>query len=632
MRPFVPLLALLVLGIGFLAWRGAVQSADGRDPGASPEPESVSPLPQESHTSEPSYVSSRRAPEATDPERDRAQSGLGRSLRGRVELADIEGRSVPSVSGTLILSRSQGERGEPFSVVVDRGGFELERSTVEDGVRVDHVRSDSLFAVPRGDVELPVPEADAELLVELVVVPDIELHVRSAATGAELGDVLVAEVLGAERYFPTVRATPQLRILAEGASSPVSLRAIERRDLGLERDAFFLHVAAGGHAPRSLRLDVPGPRVVELELEPAGSVEVTLVGPIPEAGLYLDLTHSSAPWTFERVPVRTAGPHRFEDVPAGDLLAELFVGTAGSHDQGLTAAWVEIQPGEAASVELVFEHPEIPSRVPFSGTLHVDHGWGAFGPELELVYRDVPPDGGTRIAKATLERLDSDDVGGGRFHFDEAIPGPNRFAVPGLGWQSIVEVPADGSGNVQLEVPHPCRIEIAMLARATGDPVEVAFMGASAGGLFDGPGVGANTDVLFDGDVGRVTCAAGPVKLTSFAEAYGVLEHHVLVERDGQRFELEVDSEPMLELEFTCAGEVVEIPLDARIWLRTLDGEPFFRWSGTDGPRHRFGIETGEPLTVWFEDFFGFEQPDELGVESSAGEDVALRVELVRAR
>jgi hypothetical protein len=129
-----------------------------------------------------------------------------------------------------------------------------------------------------------------------------------------------------------VRANPALRTLVEDASSPVVLPAVDVGALGLSRKALFLHVEATGHAPRSLRLDFPGPSVVDVKLT--------------EAGLLLGLTHSTAPWLFERVRLHSLVPHRFEGLPVGDLLAELFVGRAGSHYDGLRAEWVEVRRGE----------------------------------------------------------------------------------------------------------------------------------------------------------------------------------------------------------------------------------------------------------------------------------------------
>ncbi|MFT7539093.1 MAG: hypothetical protein ACI9K5_000042 [Gammaproteobacteria bacterium] len=174
---------------------------------------------------------------------------------------------------------------------------------------------------------------------------------------------------------------------------------------------------------------------------------------------------------------------------------------------------------------------------------------------MELAYGAVPPDGGGRIVKTSLERVGPDQKGSGGFHFGDALPG-----------------------------------------------------------------------------VGHVRCAVGPVTLTSFAEGYGVVTHELVVEHDGQRFELEVDSYPVLELEFLVEGKPVPLPPDARIHLHRPSGERFFRWSGQDGPRHRLGIEKSVPLTVTFEDFFGYEPPPEIRIESLAGEDLHRQVELIPAK
>lgn len=547
---------------------------------------------------------------------------------GRVVVLEEGGARRETLSGTLRIAVGAAER----TLEVERGVCELDGIAPGVEFSLGRFEDETLLALPEPSAAQVLAPGGEELVFELRRVPDLVLHVRSEESGADLAEVVVSEVLGDTPHFPTVQADPALRTLKTAPVSPVVVPALLGVAYGLERGSMYLHVAAEGHAPRTLRLDFPGPNVVELELTAAGALEVTADGVLPPEGLYVDLVHAEAPWTFERVAIDAPGPHRFEDVPEGKLLVELFVGRAGSHYEGLNSEWVEIRAGVTAQVRLDFVLPEAGARVPFQGTLQVDPGWGSFAPQLELVYGDVPPDGGTRTAEADLERDGDVEVGGGRFRFEDVVPGTNRFAVPALGWQTLVEVPADGTGDVNLTVPQPCTIEIAMVARDTREPVEVAFMGASAGGMFDGPGVGANLDVTFEDGIGRVLCAVGPVKLTSFAESYGVLEHQIEVERDGQRFELEVDAHPVLVLSFVCDGEPVELPADARIRLETEDGSSFLRWSGPDGPRQRLGLLADTALTVRFENLHGYEPVRPLDVLSMDGEDLAETVELVRTR
>ena len=632
-KPFV-FVVLLVLLAGMLAswWLRSeslaeatpTTSAEGvQGDDARPPAEGQTALDDSTSVREPGDAS-----RAALPEGDAETEGVG----GRVVLVDDEGTVLEAPTGTLVVWARDDAPGQPIEVPVASGSFGFDWAEHGALYSVEQFVDATQFAIPSTSQEFGTHDRDEVAEVVLVRVPDLELHVRAAGGPAELDGVRVSEVLGEDRYFPTIQATPTLRTLVEDATSPVVLPAIQRRELGLARDAFFLHVEAEGHAPRSLRLDFPGPRTIDVELVPAGVLEVSLSGELPEDGLYLDLTHREAPWTFERVPLHSAGPHRFEALPEGDLLAELFVGRAGSHYDGLEAEWVEIRPGETTFLQLDVVLPEPSTRVAFSGTLEVGAEWGPYDGALEMVFKDVPPDGGSRKATATLEHFGPDGIGSGSFAFTDVVPGPNRFAVPALGWQVILDVPPVGASEVRIEVPSPVEIEIVMVVRGTGEAVQPAFMGASSGPLFDGQGVGANFDVAWEDGVGRVRCALGPVTLTSFAEDYGVLDHDVLVERDGQRFELEVDSHPVLELEFVCNGQAADLPSDARVFLHDAAGESFFRWSSQDENRHRFGIIEGQALTVTFQDFFGYEALEPIVIESPGGEDLARRVVLVRSQ
>ncbi|MFT5290096.1 MAG: hypothetical protein ACI8QS_000683 [Planctomycetota bacterium] len=109
---------------------------------------------------------------------------------------------VAPPTGTLRLIQATSAALE-LLVPVERGAFELERSPEAKNFTVDRFENELLLAIPidvvAGGEARPLLEEDSSPVVELRIVPDLVLHVRSEETGVALEGVRVSEVLGEDQ-------------------------------------------------------------------------------------------------------------------------------------------------------------------------------------------------------------------------------------------------------------------------------------------------------------------------------------------------------------------------------------------------------------------------------------------------
>jgi len=397
----------------------------------------------------------------------------------------------------------------PVRVEVVRGRFVLDAAHFRK-IRLDAIELGGRPAVDGDEVKVA---RSKPISVRALWVEPVLLHVRDAATKAELANVTVV----VQSEWSLVRLDhpggehPD-DVVGRGLRSPVKLSP----PLVGERRRLIAHywVGAPGHAwgSASLQFDAGGEETVELE--PAAALTVVVGSellararaqeddpqekffhrqrppPAPQAFLRLrrrlpdaedvakemealrELSADSPGGVVAEVAARD-GDVRFEGLAPGERLATLEVGGRTGPSLLIAFAEVSLHAGEAPTVTLTRTEPR---RVALAGTLFVPPSWDAATIELLL----QPSDRRANFAAGPQQALPLSSMaavaarpGLYRWRFEGITPSTYHLSVGDELCSQWIEVGSGGRDDVELVLPEIADVTAHVVDAESGAPVEV---------------------------------------------------------------------------------------------------------------------------------------------------------------
>lgn len=314
------------------------------------------------------------------------------------------------------------------------------------------------------------------------------LHVVDATTRRELREVTVrhrqATMSTHAEMLTGIRSDPHFVALAQG-DSPLKLSPPEG-DSRLDE----LDVACAGHQSRRLRVEWTGGGERRVELAAAGTLRLSVRDAPGSAQLEAHLFEGgeSPPIGVGSVADRIASAEGSAFAPiallaAGRWRIELF-DRGATGDPRVGGGEVVVVAGAEAKLELDYVVRPLQPLVAIAGRVVVDRAW------FDGISEPVPPtrlsfwqEGRPSIRRSPtswdVELAPTSDPAVVPFDGGLALPGPLVVVVDGWDFSTLVEVPAEGSRELEIVVPPPADVAVTVRDVVTGQPVEGARLLAS---------------------------------------------------------------------------------------------------------------------------------------------------------
>jgi hypothetical protein len=390
-------------------------------------------------------------------------------VRGTVVVIDELDREHAAESGHIELVLWRGRGGSGHTERVEAGGWrarvppdvELGVSSLTLGGRPAFVEDDSRHPVD--------PARTIELRARWGRVT--RLHVRDAETLAELTDVSVVRASGWPAMdYPHPGRGFGARVFVDGATSPLELPPDPNRHLAL-------HVGAPGHAWKTLRVDGSegGERFVLLE--PAGDLDVEILGASADASTVLRVRDAQSQ-LYAEIPLAGRRSLALERLPEGVVWVAAEIGNPWSKPVVLAKGRATIERGRRSRVELELAPSPESVSVRLGGTVEVPAAWQLERFLLVAELLDPPLGGREAIVRLSSSSMEHDEARPEtwRWHIDEAQAGRYELEVYPLAYSISLRVDAPGREDIVLAVPPPIELTVRVLDAATGAPAAVEYV------------------------------------------------------------------------------------------------------------------------------------------------------------
>ena len=425
---------------------GAARGADVEPPGA------VAPVAsapgEETDVSRASAASSGRAAAPQAPALDAPKVAVS-DLAGWLVIDDPELGELRDSSGELqVLARSRGAAAL-LAVPFRDGALDLSRLTpgsyrIESGF--------SLGAEGPRPVVFDAPEFELQSSVQLALrgrhLPACRLRVVDARTGLEVARVGVLPRL--EQHGGPLDRHPgphsPSSFLTRNAASPVRLpHATGRRPYW---------VTAAGYAWSFVNVDHDAGGEREVRLEPAGRLEVQVLGFEPDCQVQLRVYARDVERPVASALLNEGGWQAFSGLAIGVYEVRAEIGSPEETRRVLGASEVELHAQKTSHVVVELSQDPVPAAVPVSGKLLVPPAAAS----LDLAL-DVRPADGPAFRRGDIKRISRSAMGVGprgetlSWTADHLTPGNYVFTVEPLQYAVLVEVPRAPLENVRIVVP-----------------------------------------------------------------------------------------------------------------------------------------------------------------------------------
>lgn len=313
-----------VLAIACLAWQLERSWSQALAPVREQDsvPCSAAPL----HDSEFGLLAAAESPSkrvAVESSRSDGTLGTGLvTLHGTVVVLDDHDVEHTAESGTVTIDLNSGDHVFPVEVPVERGEWSLACGSFteyEAGRGILGHRSAFAHQVS-GMRTIP---ADGRVDLRYGWYSVVELHVRDAATGAELQQISIRNGGGEFHHQALLPIGSKDGATKLVGPSPLMLAADEYA-LGVPVRTLFVH--APGRAWCRLRIDWNHSSVLQITLDPACALDVTITGRRPKEPLFIRLGVVGDPDAVFDALVDEHGTVAIEDCPAGAYVLTAYVG------------------------------------------------------------------------------------------------------------------------------------------------------------------------------------------------------------------------------------------------------------------------------------------------------------------
>lgn len=460
------------------------------------------------------------------------------ALFGTVVVPDEEGLERRAEDGTFSLVLWSGNRGRHHEVAVEDGAW---RTELPAGPTIEHlgctgIRLGGRTAVPSArfaeKFALPI---DGRLDLVVRWPKSTLLYVRDRASGRELAPILVAPLAGwPESGYG--HPGPRGSSAQDLGPSPVRIPEAESAFFGGTR---AVHARSPGHAWGRIEIAeaLGGERI--LLLDPAGEVEVVLVGPVTDSTTQLRLFGSESTPAFEAA-VSSAGPILVDTIRPGNYRVEVAIGEWWNEPILLAEGTVDVVAGSRASLTLATKDAGATSMVPLSGTLVLPTAWDLTTFRIEFDLLDTARggwDGTFRIERdAMVTATEPSDTY--RWTAPPVQPGRYEVQLRQLGFHAVITVSDVGRDDAVVIVPPPCDVLIRCLEEGTG--IEVTNQMVMWNCVVpEGVHGWSHELARWDGDRNRwrIRAPMGPILVGVFSSEY---------EHKSERFEAQVGTNELV--------------------------------------------------------------------------------------
>ncbi len=453
------------------------------------------------------------------PAADETSVEEGIHVSGTIVVLDEEGIEHPKESGSFTPISWHGEFGAHGAPVdVQEGRFELRMpSGKQFGLK--NLRLGDRFA--RLKEYGPIEVSDGSHLELLAAwAPPIVLHVVDSASRRDLEGIELVRH-SRRRYLNKLHPGDydEADVVRRGATSPLELPT-EEAGFDQPRGQVVLWVRAPSYAWGRIKVGYTDPVGHTLELSPAGSLEVTLVGelptewiggvPAPPPVLRLreepdidrrvraalrqqERSGSSGRRKTEWEITREIEDQLHSEPPSGEPLIELSPAAEGpTVVEGVRPGiyvltvevgdWVErsrymlgresvvLEAGRRAGVNVMLELPPWPNaRVPLAGTLHRPPAWENSSIALIIEPLDFPDVGGDDRLTIHTRKMQSLDQRAGLYSWSagEVLPGRYRARIHPFHSEQVFDVPSTGLTYAHIEVGEPAEVVVHVVEKET---------------------------------------------------------------------------------------------------------------------------------------------------------------------
>jgi len=398
-------------------------------------------------------------------------------LRGRVIVADQDGRELTDASGSFVLGvfrRRATGRAEEVAFVDGEFEHAIEDVDSLDGVSVESLSvgdRPALVEEPTGRI---TPDLDAQLVVRARLSPPSILRVVDAQSGADLHGVALVRCAG----FPLDRLEhPGVesadRTVARDLQSPI--------DVGEHAAALFafpgqtrMLVGAEGYAWRLTEVDRQrgGERVVALER--GADLTVSVRGVDPDVQARLRLRAEERPIPVAEVTLERDGEVELHGLSPELLRAVAEVGEWFRDPLVLGEASVELRAGELTRIDLLLDAPPVFETAPAAGTVHVAREWRARRAMVVLELLDTPLNGFPDHLTFQASQAPSTRTGYDAFRWESNGLQVGRYELElhEPPFSIVVEVPPGGRDDLDLVLPPPVELTVHVVNDETGRDVD----------------------------------------------------------------------------------------------------------------------------------------------------------------
>ncbi len=559
-------------------------------------------------------------------------------VRGRVVVSDPmrDGAESATESGSLYLVSESGGSEKSVACAVDAGAFEVE------------VPADAKVAI--ADVVLGRRRADSDVAERVPVTrdgavtfratwrPGTLLHVLGADTRDELKGVTIVRERGVQADLAEHPGIVAARdVVVENGDSPVFLPLVRLARMEDEGLSFF--VRARSYAWRSLAvLDKSLERTVILDR--SGDLVVTLENHEPDAGpeppMLVLYRSSRRDESDERIvgsvePERDV-PSRFEGLLPGPYRVEVAIGWLEDDPIILGEADVVIEAGATTEATIrLADPPDMPQRVPLSGTLIVSPEWGAVEPSLTIESLDGHEVGANRVVTIEFEKLVP--LSPGLFRFDSGAVAPGRHSAAILPWYShaVFDIGREGRDDLQIAIPDPADVEIAFVDGESEERITPGYVywacawpdGVNRGGKGVAP----------DGEAGvfRFRAPSGPIDVSVSPDVYTDGERRIEAGPGRNAITLRLHRGCGVWLRFRVDGRPAPPgPLLGKARIRAVGHEGRLGESHSSANSGHIEMRVSTPglYEVTLRETPGYRRPEPIRVEIPPGEFVERTIDL----
>lgn len=457
--------------------------------------------------------------------------------------------------------------------------------------------------------------------------PASRLRVLDARTGLELTRVSVLPRLEAHGgpqdshpgpHFPSSYCT-------RAAPSPVRLpHAAGTRPYW---------VTAEGHAWSFVNVDHDAGGEREVRLEPAGRLEVQVVGFEPDCDVQLRVYARGVERAAASAVLNEGGRQAFSGLAIGIYEVRAEIGVPGETMRVLGGSRVEVHAQKTSHVSVELSNESVPAAVLVSGELRLPPAAAAL---VDLAL-DVRPADGPALRRGDIKRISRAAMSIGprgetlRWTADHLTPGSYVFTVAPMQYAVVVEVPRGPLENVCIVVPELESVLVCARDARSRQPVADARL-RWARAAPQSASARAWLESSFDAQSGCVSLAVprGELSLIASSPTHAELRLELIVGSGDNAVALELEPRIPREILLRERDTLIPWPPSAICDVRSLGaerGEPCER-AASGEMRAYFGEPGLYEITVGPLD--GYRQPDPLVVAIDLASRAPIVVQLVR--